>query len=115
MSDNDIREALKGAYQAAERKPPPFDAVWAGAEKRRRTRQRRLYGGVAAAVAAVAVVAGLWTGQPAQDEFMIAEALLNDTSWVAPSDALMPEHQFDIYRDIPVPGESTISPEGSLL
>jgi hypothetical protein len=46
---------------------------------------------------------------------MIADALMNSTTWTAPSDVLMPDHQFDIYRDIPVLDQSTISEEGTLL
>jgi len=49
------------------------------------------------------------------DEYLIADALMNSTSWTAPSDSLMPQHQFDIYREIPFPDPSTISEEGSLL
>jgi len=41
--------------------------------------------------------------------------LLGTTGWSAPSDSLMPDHQFDIYQDIPVLIESTETYGGTLL
>lgn len=74
-------------------------------------------GGIAAAVAVIGITLGLWPERQAEltDEFLIADSLLNSTSWAAPSDSLMPEHQFDIYQEIPFLNESTNSQEGSLL
>lgn len=124
MSDTEtsearIRQALKAAYRSAERKPPAFDDMWAAAETRqlRSRRRRRAAGGVAAAAALIVITIGLWPGHRAvvSDEFLIADALMNSTSWSAPSDSLMPQHQFDIYQGIPLLDESTISQEGSLL
>ena len=115
MSAGHIKEALKSAYRAAEGNPPPFDPSWAAAEGRLRSRRRRRSAGlaIAAAVSLFAVV--LRTDQPPAYEFMITDALLNDTYWTAPSDVLMPERRFDIYREVHLLDESTISPEGSLL
>lgn len=114
-----MKNALGNAFRSAEGTPPPFSETFAAAEDRyRATRRRyRLAGGLAAAAAVAAVTAGLWPGPeaPVGDEFMIAEALMNSTTWTAPSDVLMPDHQFDIYRDIPVLDRSTISEEGTLL
>jgi hypothetical protein len=119
MSEQDIKKVLETAYQSAEGKPPPFAEAFAVAEDRYRASRRRfrLAGGVAAAAAVVAITVVLWPGQqaPVGDEFMIADALMNSTTWTAPSDVLMPDHQFDIYRDIPVLDQSTISEEGTLL
>lgn len=118
MSDLEIQKKLKRAFAAAQAKPPPFDEVWAKAEAAGlRSRRYRLWAGIAAAAAVVAVVAGLWPAQEGElaDDFLIADSLLNSTSWSAPSDMLMPEHQFDIYQDIPVLMESTQTQEGSLL
>jgi hypothetical protein len=119
MSEQDIKDVLEKAYRSAEGKPPPFAATFAVAEDRYLTSRRRLRvaGGMVAAAAVVAVAVGLWSGQQAsvEDEFMIADALMNSTTWTAPSDVLMPDHQFDIYRDIPVLDRSTISEEGTLL
>jgi hypothetical protein len=119
MNENQVKQDLKSAYQAAERKPPPFNEVWAAAEVAhgRMRRRFRVIGGLAAAVAVIAITAGLWPEQQAEltDEFLIADALMNSTSWSAPSDSLMPEHQFDIYQEIPFLNESTNSQEGTLL
>ena len=119
MNEQELKNALGKAYRSAEGTPPPFADSFAIAEDRYRASRRRLrwVGGLAAAAAAVAVTAGLWPGPqaPVDDEFMIADALMNSTTWTAPSDVLMPDHQFDIYRDIPVLDRSTISEEGTLL
>jgi len=116
MNDDEMKKALKGAYQVAEGKPPSFDRTMAAAERRSRRSGTRLkaIGGLAAALVAALV---LWpTREPEPpDDFLIAASLMNSTSWTAPSDALMPEHQFDIYQEIPFLNESTISPEGTLL
>jgi hypothetical protein len=119
MNEDQVRKGLKEAYQSAEGKPPSFDSVWAAAEAAHgRSRNRlKVVGGFAAAVALIGITVSLWPEQQAElpDEFLIADALMNSTSWTAPSDSLMPEHQFDIYQDIPFLIESTKSPEGTLL
>ena len=119
MSEQETKRQLQDAFRAMERKPPSFDETWAMAEARHRASRRRLgvTGGIAAAVAIVALTVGLWPRQQAEmsDEFLIAESLMNSTSWSAPSDALMPEHQFDIYRDNPLMDRSTNTLEGTLL
>ena len=119
MNEDQVRQRLKDAYQAAEGKPPSFAETWAAAEVQHGQSQRRFrtIGGIAAAVAIIGITFGLWPEQQAEltDEFLIADALLNSTSWSAPSDSLMPEHQFDIYQEILFLNESTNSQEGSLL
>ena len=119
MNEDQVQKGLQDAFQLAEGKPPSFDAVWAAAEARHRRSRRRLrvISGLAASVAVIGITVGLWPGQQADltDEFLIADALMNSTSWTAPSDALMPEHQFDIYQEIHFLIESTNSEEGSLL
>ena len=120
MSDNDIKELLKDTHGAIQRsEPPAFDKVWAAAESQHLKERRRYvtFSGMAAAVAMVAIVAGLWSSQEAEtsDDYLIADSLLNTTQWSAPSDALMPTHQFDIYREIPFLMESTDLEEGTLL
>lgn len=120
MNEDDIRKSLKPAYEDAQpHKAPPFDAVWANAEAEYgRSRGRyRVIGGVAAAIAVIGIAAGLWSTQQTEpgDDYLIADALMNSTMWSAPSDSLMPEHQFDIYREISFPGVSTNEQEGSLL
>ena len=120
MSDNDIKEFVKDAHGAVRRpEPPAFDRVWAAAESQHLIERRRyaIFSGIAAALAMVAIVAGLWSSQEAgmSDDYLIADSLLNTTQWSAPSDALMPTHEFDIYQEIPFLMESTDLEEGTLL
>jgi hypothetical protein len=120
MTDSDI--ALRTAFldaqaRKASARVPDFQDVWAGANARAgtaRNRQRAIVGSaVAAAVAAIAI--GLLP--PTDDEWRYIDMgeLLETTSWSAPSDSLLPEHQFDIYRDIPTLIESTEDYGGTLL
>ncbi len=119
MKENGFRQTLKEVHETVEGKPPAFADVWAAAEARHRfsRRRNRVAGSIAAAVVVVGITVGLWSKQQFEiaDEFLIADSLMNSTSWSAPSDSLMPEHQFDIYQEIRFPDESTFSPEGSLL
>jgi hypothetical protein len=97
---------------------PDFDSVWAGAEARiaERRRRYRAVGGIAAAAAVVAVVAiGLMRPADVEWQYVNPDDFESSTSWVAPSDVLLPEHRFDIYGEIPVLIESTVSDEGALL
>jgi len=41
--------------------------------------------------------------------------LLESTSWVAPSDVLLPKHEIDLYQDLPAFSVSTRPAEGALL
>ena len=116
MNDEELKNALKGAYQVAEGKPPSFEETMTAAERRIGGSGARLKV-IAGMAAAVVVALVLWPAREPEltDEFLIADSLLNSTTWMAPSDALMPEHQFDIYQETPFLNESTISPEGTLL
>jgi hypothetical protein len=87
---------------------PAFDDVWRRAG-RQAAAQRRRYAAFASIAAAIAIAVIVFGGkgpyvQP--DYFEVAD-LLETTYWTAPSDSLMPEHQFDIYQDMPVLFEST--------
>ena len=120
MSEKEIKDALQGAFRSMEKTPPSFDETWAAAERRNqasRQRKWRVAGGMAATVALAAITALLWPQQEAEltDDYLIADALMNSTSWTAPSDRLLPEHQFDIYQEIPALVPSTNSQEGTLL
>lgn len=120
MTDNDIKERVKDAHGAVQRpEPPAFDKLWAAAESRQQNERRRYasFSGVAAALAIIAIVAGLWSSQETgtKDDYLITDSLLNTTRWSAPSDALMPAHEFDIYQEIPFLMESTDPEEGTLL
>ncbi|MGB5333873.1 MAG: hypothetical protein WBM80_11415 [Woeseiaceae bacterium] len=117
-ADTPLRVALRGA-QASEDKGdvPEFDRVWAAANARTRTlrRQRRVVVGSLAAAAVAAIAFGLLLPRQVELQFVDADELLGTTSWSAPSDGLLPEHQFDIYQEIPVLIESTETYGGALL
>lgn len=112
----DLRHAVRRAQRAAEAgRVPDFATVWAAAEVQA-DRRRRPW--ALAGVAAAAVVAGIvWFAEPDQPAWQYIDPadLANSTSWVAPSDVLLPERQFDIFREIPVLIESTETIEGALL
>ena len=120
MSDKSTRENLQEALAVVHaEQAPPFADVWAAAERRHAVARKRYAGiaGMAAAIAVAVAAFSLWSANEVEmvDEFLIADALINSTQWSAPSDFLMPEHQFDIYQDMPLLMESTESQEGSLL
>ncbi len=120
MNEEDIRKSLRPAFDEAESSEVPgFNEVWGNAEivLGDSARRNKVFGGIAAAIVVMGLVASLWPAQRSElsDDYLIVDALLNSTSWSAPSDSLMPEHQFDIYQEIPFLIESTISQEGTLL
>ena len=65
------------------------------------------------AVLALAVVMLMPYGNDIR--YIDTDELLETTSWSAPSDSLLPQHQFDIYGEIPVIIESTETYGGALL
>ena len=120
MTDSDTRleDALRDAHAHAEGDAAPdFSHVWAAASARvAAVRHRRRLLAASGAVAAVLAIAfGLRT--PSEDEwrYIDADELLQTTGWSAPSDSLLPDREFDIYRDIPVLIESTDNYGGALL
>lgn len=120
MSENEFRDQIRDALAAVhQQEPPAFDDVWAAAELRHFKARRRYatVGGIAAAIAIVAVVAGYWSSQETAitDEYLIADSLLNKTQWSAPSDGLLPQHEIDIYQEVPFLMELTNLDEGPLL
>lgn len=123
MKEDALKRALKSAFAEAEPdNVPPFGAMFDSAEARLRVRRKRSQLGLVAA-ALVAVAAGflLWPSlqggldEVPADDLLIAEALMNSTSWQAPSDVLLPDRQFDIYQDMPFEDVSTNLQEGPLL
>lgn len=92
---------------------PTFASVWAGAE-RRRVSSRRRNALAAAAVLAIAVLF-LGDGGPEPGGYIEVAELMESTYWVAPSDVLLPDREFDIYEELPVLFESTEPAEGALL
>ena len=119
MTDSEarIRDELRAAQAASEAgRVPDFASSWLAAERLAATNgsRRVLLAGSAAAVAAVVLALTLMRG--GEDwQYIDKGDLLGTTSWSAPSDSLLPEHRFDIYRDIPLQMESTGSNEGALL
>ena len=120
MSDMNTKEQLQDALAAVHaEQTPAFADVWAAAERQNERLRKRYAGivGIAATIALAVSAFSIWSANEADmvDDFFIADALMNSTQWSAPSDLLMPEHQFDIYQDIPFLMESTDTQEGSLL
>lgn len=117
MSDQELAIAVRRANSADAEAAPPFADVWSGAKRRYRRSRRRYAGFASAAAVLAAVVVVLNAGPPVLDHggyIEIAE-LLDSTSWVAPSDVLLPIYEFDIYQDLPTLMESTTPAEGALL
>lgn len=113
--DFDLAGALRRGPEAAAA-VPPFDEVFHAAEARwlGRRRARMAAVGLAAAAAAVAWVLFIEAPQDAA-VYIDIDDLMATTSWSAPSDALLPQHTIDLYRDLPDLPESTKPAEGALL
>ncbi len=121
MDDEQIRDEIRKAAEATQTlsRIPSFDETWviAEAEVARTAKPRWHVGSAFAAAVVLALVVAVWPNRQdrLRDDYMIADALLNSTSWTAPSDALLPNYQFDIYQEIPLLIESTNEQDGSLL
>ena len=119
MNDNWIDDELFRSLKPPKEAAPAFDATLRAAEARlaARTRRLRAGSGIAAMVAVVAVAVGLSLRGPEAPgvDLRIEEALLGTTQWAAPSDVLLPTHEFDIYRDTPALPGSTETLEGTFL
>ncbi len=103
---NDLEQQVAAAYRSKEIEAPAFDTTFEAATRRAERRSQAVRVGLplAAAVAMAAVI----VNQPEPEIVFVAEAeLLGATWWQAPSDELLPTHQFDIYRDLPDLIEST--------
>lgn len=109
-ADQDIREALKQSLPASSVAQPPFEQIWRAAQAQHAAAhgQFRRFAVAAAAVVAVLLI-GVSLQQAGNDDTPYIELaeLLNSTSWSAPSDVLLPQHEFDIYQDLPTLIEST--------
>ena len=115
--ENTVRNELQHAQAVAEAgRIPDFNDSWAVAEARvaERGRRHRVVG-VAAAAAVVAIAYGLLPSPEMEWRYINRDELVSTTSWVAPSDVLMPKHQVDLYGEIPVLIESTKTEGGALL
>ncbi len=120
MTDSDTRlgNAIRQAQAHADgRAAPDFGSVWAAANARTGTaRNRRRLFAASGAIAAMLVIAfGLRTSSEDEWRYIDKTELLQTTGWSAPSDSLLPDREFDIYRDMPVLIESTDNYGGPLL
>ena len=112
-----LRATLQQAQRFADGQAPEFEQLFAAAERQARRRRKANITGIAAALAVLAL--GLLLNS--EDEFIYVDVdeLTATTQWSAPSDSLLPAHQFDIYRELPRLMESlpvsTESDEGALL
>lgn len=121
MNDNDgiLRTRLQNLQQQIDGEAPDFNTIFEVAERQSRVRHRVQLTGLAAAATIAVVALGLLSTQ--EDEFIYVdvEELTATTQWSAPSDSLLPQHQFDLYRDLPGMFESTDmstnTDEGALL
>ena len=117
--DRELRASLQVSQRQVDGRVPDFESVFTAAERQSRDRRRIRIAGLAAAAALIAFAVALLPMR--QDEFIYVdvEELTATTQWSAPSDSLLPKHQFDIYRDLPGMFESTDmstnTDEGALL
>jgi len=117
-SDGALRNAMREAQANAERMPAPdFDQVWAAASARAGSARKRHYLLAGSAAVAVVVAIAFSLRAPMEDEWHYIDEyeLLETTGWSAPSDSLLPSHEFDVYQTVPVLIESTETYEGALL
>lgn len=117
-TDNTIHGALRAEQARREAgRVPAFEDMFSAAEAQAAglARRRRKTFGLAAAAAAVAIATSLLLPRGEDWQYVNPDDFETSTTWVAPSDVLLPEHSIDIYRDIPVLIESTDSNGGALL
>ena len=116
-ADNFDTEIKRSWPDTIGRRAPTFKATWRAAEDRfaREQRRKRMLAGAAAVVAAAIVGLHLQTSPTDEVTYIDIAELMGSTSWTAPSDVLLPEHEFDIYQELPALLESTPPAGGSLL
>ena len=117
--DEMLGDMLQRAQREADGTAPDFAATFAAAEDRAARRRRLQYTAVAAAAVVAVIAFGLIPAQKDEFTFVDLDELTATTQWSAPSDILLPQHQFDIYRELPRLFEatdvSTDSDGGTLL
>ncbi|MGI9237254.1 MAG: hypothetical protein ACR2QZ_07645 [Woeseiaceae bacterium] len=117
-SNDALREAVREAQRRAESTPgPDFSTVWAAASARAGSARKRYWmmAGSAAVIALVAITFELRAPSDTEWHYVDEYELLETTGWSAPSDSLLPSHEFDIYQSLPVLIESTEIYGGALL
>jgi len=118
--DEALQKILRDAEQQANGTAPAFDTVYRAAERRALRSRRTRFAGLAAA-AAIFVLLAVTLLPTQKDEFsyLDLQELTTTTSWTAPSDSLLPQRRFDIYRELPelidVTHSSTKYEDGALL
>ena len=107
-----LRRAMPGTENI-----PGFAETWNAAQARADQVRRRFHYAAAAAVGTLAIIVVANLPAPSTDAlaYIDLSELENTTYWSAPSDALLPESQFDIYQDMPTLMESTEAYGGALL
>ncbi|MCH9695676.1 MAG: hypothetical protein K0U72_14270 [Gammaproteobacteria bacterium] len=117
MNDQDqqLQKMLSRAQKQVDAVTPPFVSSFAAAEQSLQSASRRRYFGLGATAAIMAVSVGLIFKAPNEMAYVDVDAFMNTTHWVAPSDALLPARQFDIYHEVPRLIESTEPLDGALL
>ena len=120
MNDEKLKQQLRDSLRSMQGgDPPEFHALWASSEARHRASRSRYQkiAGLAAAAAVAAMTFTLWpiNGNDVTAMYLTEEDLMSSTQWLAPSDVLLPVHQFDIYSDLPVLIETNDLDEGSTL
>ena len=102
MDEKGLKQRLKASLQSRQGEAPEFDATWDAAERRYRVSSARYrrFAGVAAIAAIVIILMQL----PDRDHrpYLTEADLMSSTQWLAPSDVLLPRHEFDLYGELPV-------------
>ena len=106
--DAKIRAELQKAQRHADRPAPNFDSLFEAAERQVRDSRRMRFAGLTAAAAMAVLAIGLLPNGEDGYSYVHIDELTATTQWAAPSDFLFPEHQIDIYRDLPRLIESTV-------
>ncbi len=116
MNDQDLAKAIRDAA-ATDVPAPAFDEVWATAEAGYYQSRRRYawFASAAATVAAIVIMLNIGTPPSIAYKYVEMAELMDSTSWTAPSDVLLPDHQIDLYQDLPTLTGSTKPAEGALL
>ena len=114
-SDKALRDQVRQGWIGIDDAEPSFEMTWQAAQERHAAGQRHYRRFAAAAAVAAAIVVTLYAQAPAGESYIEVADLLESTYWTAPSDALLPDRQFDIYQDMPVIFESTEPAGGALL
>ena len=112
-----LRATLQQTQRFADGQAPEFQQIFGAAERQASRRRKAQFAAVAATLSALAF--GLLLTSEDEFTYVDMDELMATTQWSAPSDSLLPAHQFDIYRELPRLIESlpvsTDSNEGALL